>query len=252
MIITHCNNYFVEWTKLYLMSILKNDSKEKVYISGANLTPEQVFELKEIYKKAIIVNHKIENIKIPLRRYMAFRVTEVLLEAWNSDLDMIYIATNADVYLNKPISPLYDLMKTCDVAVHFTGMHMRRNMIQNGVIVFKTCNPVVLEFLKYYNETTQGSSLKKGADQRGLFRAYNKFKDRLQFGAIPHDYIDGRCRQASHMWSGHLKGKWPAYQRFQQMLNIPVSEEQPEWFKISCTITGGSNEKSISGNTGKM
>ena len=223
---------------MYLMSIAKASPGERVYVSGANLNTAQITELKGMYKDLTITNHTIKDIKIPLRRYMQYRITEVLLEVWHSGLNNVYIATNADVFLNRPINDLYSLMQTCDIALHFTKIHMEKKMIQNGVIAFKTDNPVVLEFLEYYDRTTKGSSLMKGADQRGLLRAYNNFKDRLAFGQIPHDYIDGYCRKGSHMWSAHLKGKWPGYQRFQYELDIPVSQEKPEWWIESCTMGG--------------
>lgn len=233
MIITHVNNYFVEWLKMYLMSIKKNDPDKRIYVSGANLSPRQVKGLQGMSENIMIVNHSITDIKIPVRQFMQFRVTRVLLEAWHSKLSDIYIATNADMFLNKSLDDLYGLIETCDIALHFTGIHQAKNMIQNGIIAFKS-NLKVLRFLEYYNQTTQGSSLTRYADQRGLFRAYKKFKSELQFKSIPHDYVDGYCKEESHMWSGHLKGKWPAYQHFQRALNIPVSDKKPKWWKYSC------------------
>lgn len=216
------------------MSVRKNDPDKKIYISGANLSFRQVKDLRGMSENIIVVNHSITDINIPVKRFMSFRITRVLLEAWHSKLSNIYIATNADVFLNKPIDDLYKLMETCDVALHFTDMHLRKKMVQNGVIIFKTMNFKVLKFLEYYNQTTQISSLTKGADMRGLWRAHKKFKSEIQFGTIPHDYIDGRCREDSHMWSGHLNAKWPAYQRYQQELNIPISDKKPKWWKYCC------------------
>lgn len=216
------------------MSITKNDPDRKVYVSGANLYSKQIKGLRTVFKDIKIVNHVIENIDIPLRQFMQFRVTQVLLEAWHSKQDNVYIVTNADTFLNKPIGGLYRLMETCDVALHFTDIHLAKDQIQSGVIAFKTGNFKVLRFLEYYNQTTQNSSLKKRADQRGLFRAYKKFKNELKFGQIPHDYVDGYCKQNSHMWSGHLKGKWPAYQQYQRALDMPVSTKKPKWWASSC------------------
>lgn len=216
------------------MSIAKNDLDRKVYVSGANLYSKQIKDLRTVFKDVKIVNHVIENISIPLRQFMQFRVTRVLLEAWYSKQDSVYIVTNADTFLNRPIGRLYELMKTCDVALHFTDIHLAKDQIQNGIIAFRTGNFKVLRFLEYYNQTTQNSSLKKRADQRGLFRAYKKFKGELEFGQIPHDYVDGYCKLSSHMWSGHLKGKWPAYQQFQRALGMPVSTKKPKWWVSSC------------------
>ena len=232
MIVTHSNNYFIEWLNMYVMSINRNSPDEKVYVSGANFTDEQIVFLKSLHDKIIIKNHVTDKIIdiLELRRFMQNRVSKVMLEAYNSGLDNMYMVTNADVMVMRPLDNLYDLMKECDVALHFTNSHMRVKQIQNGVMAFNVGNPKVLDFLKYHDEIIWTRKIVKGSGQRRLFELHKKYENKLKFGAIPHDYIDGRCRRNSHMWSGHRKGKWLAFQKYQRALGLPVSEELPDWW----------------------
>ena len=224
MIVTHIDHYYVHWAKIFLMSIARNCPEEEVYISGANLSLEDIIQLREGMCTVKIANRRVE---CPIDQnecqiFMQCRVTQVLKEMWESGLSAMYIVSNADVMVRKSMDDLYLRLKDSDVLLHFTDEHSKIRQIQNGVIAFKTDNPAVGEFIAKYDEKVwEGGLPHRYDDQKVLYRLYNRFKDRVKFGRIPDSYVDGDFTKKAHMWSGHKHTRFKNYLRFREHIGLP-------------------------------
>lgn len=236
MIVTHLDKYYLPWGGLLLESAALNAPEETIYISAANLTHDEIGWLQKFNPNSFIRNHKIEVPEtLEYRRYMQCRITMVLLEVYNEfqgrDNELI-IAMNADMLIRKSMWELYAIMKMknrkaytvesrpYDVLLKFDDEHLRMKEIQNGVIVFNSNSPHIGHFLHYYNSMWDDGKIIYRDDQRQLYTAYNRFSHLLNFGCIPHDYVDGHFNQDSHIWSAHVHNRFLNYNKFRKELGL--------------------------------
>ena len=224
MIVTHIDHYYVHWAKIFLISLVRNAPELKVYISGVNLSLEDMIQLRGCMGDVKIANRRVE---CPIgynecQIFMQCRVTRVLVEAWESGKSDKYIVTNADVFVKKSLQDLYDCLDESDVLLRFDKEHLKIGQIQNGVVAFKTANPVVYSFLKKYDEKVwEKGPPDRYEDQKVLFRVYERYKDRIKFGKISGSYVDGDFTDKAHMWSGHKHTRWKNYLKFRKYAGLP-------------------------------
>ena len=240
MFVIHLDKNYLLWGKLFLMSASINAPEEEVYISAANLIPNQIDWLKHFHKNLTIRNHFIDVPEtIEYRRYMQCRITQVLLEVYDRYClqNKLIIAMNADMLIRKPMDELYERMKDDNVLLKFDREHLDIKEIQNGVIVFDSKDKNILPFLQHYNNGTwkDGHVVYKD-DQRQLYKSCNRFNGRLHFGTLPHDYVDGHFKQDSHIWSAHIHNRFENYNKFCQELRLPTLDvcPFPEAWGVPC------------------
>ena len=235
MIVTHLDKNYLLWGKLLLLSVAKNAPNERVCISAANLSLKEIRWLYQFHHDVHVVNHKIVVPEtIEYRRYMQCRITQVLLEAYHEykDENELIIAMNADMLIRKPMDELYKKMRSHDVMLKFDIQHLQMDEIQNGVIVFNSDNINVLPFLTHYNSMWDDGKVIYRDDQRQLLKSFMKFKDILNFGHLPYDYIDGHFNKDSHMWSAHVHNRFVNYNKFLTELGLPeetICPHPKEW-----------------------
>jgi len=239
MIVTHLDKNYLLWGKLLLLSAAKNAPDEEVYISAANLEPEDVKWLSQFHSHGIIRNHKINVPEtIEYRRYMQCRITQVLLEAFGeyAGEDKLIIAMNADMLIRKPMDELYRRIKGNDVLIKFDTKHLQASEIHNGVIVFNSKSTRIFPFLAYYNSITWKDGVTYRDDQRGLHKSFNTWSDDLLFGSLPHDYIDGHFNKDSHIWSAHVHNRFTNYNKFLKELGLPeeITCPHPKEWGVPC------------------
>jgi len=235
MIVTHLDENYLLWGKLLLLSVAKNAPDEEVYISAVNLKLSQVKWLGQFHPKGLISNHfVIVPETIEYRRYMQCRITQVLLEVYEvyKRENKLIIAMNADMLIRKPMDELYRKMSANDALLKFDEKHIQMGELQNGVIVFNSNNSSVLPFLTHYNSMWDDGKVVYRDDQRQLLKSFNAFKDTLNFGYLPHDYVDGHFNKDSHIWSAHVHNRFINYNKFLVELGLPeetVCPHPKEW-----------------------
>jgi len=238
MFVTHLDKNYLPFGKLYLLSAAKNAPDENIYISAVNLTYEEIEWLKSFHPKVTIANH---NVIVPetieYRRYMQCRITKVLLEVLSKFRGeyKLCIATNVDMLIRKPMDELYTLIKNKDVLLSFDEEHKNLNEILNEVMVFdisKFYNYFLLSFLESYNQMWDNGKIVYRDDQRQLFRVYNNFKDKLNFGSLPIDYTDKFMQKDSHIWSARRHNRFFNYNQFCRELKLPELTICPEGWGV--------------------
>ncbi len=237
MIVTHLDKNYLLWGKLLLMSASINAPNEEVYISAANLTPEEIAWLHHYHKRLTVQNHHIEVPEtIEYRRYMQCRITQVLLEVYDRYClqNETIIAMNADMLIRKPMDELNEAIQLMrgevlctDILLKFDQQHLQMNEIQNGVIVFNTGNKKILSFLEHYNSMWDDGKVIYRDDQLQLLKSFLAFKDKLVFGFLPHDYVDGHFKSDSHIWSAHVHNRFVNYNRFCTELKLSTLDVCP-------------------------
>ena len=237
MIVTHLDKNYLLWGKLLLMSASINAPNEEVYISAANLTPEEIVWLHHYHKRLTVQNHHIEVPEtIEYRRYMQCRITQVLLEVYDRYClqNETIIAMNADMLIRKPMDELNETMlllhggQICtDVLFKFDAEHLSMKEILNEVIVFCSDNKAVLPFLQHYNSMWDDGKIVHRDDQRQLYKSFIEFKGGLHFGNLPIDYTDKFMQRDSHIWSAHVHNRFVNYNRFCTELKLSTLDVCP-------------------------
>ena len=224
MLCTSLDKNYLPFGKLYLLSAVKNAPDESIYLSTVNLTIDEINWLNQFHPNVVIQNHKIEIPKtIRYRQYMQCRFTHILLEVLEKfkNTDELCIATDVDMLFRKSLIDLYTLIKGNDILLKFDKQHLDIFEIQNAIVVFRSDNPKILQFLKFYNKIWDNRIVKYKDDQLQLFKAWQLFKDSMNFGEIPNDYVDGHFKKDSHIWSSHLGNRFDNYNKFLKELGLP-------------------------------
>lgn len=205
MIVSHFDEDYIDFAKVYLHSINKFASKEKIYLSVLNFSTGQILDIFDGVKIDEIRNHALKFQGQNKQHLLQNRVTKVIVEALQSNLDSIYIVTNIDMIVRKPLDFLYEKMQDYDIALCLNSTHPRRNppQILSGFLVFNTTNSKVLDFALEYDELVhkddhqlhkvkydgQWISLNDTyhRDQEILYSLYCKYRKCLRFLALDYN-----------------------------------------------------------------
>lgn len=205
MIVSHLDNNYLEYAKVFLYSANKYAPEEKIYLSTINLLDTQITNLFTTFKINKIVNHSLRILKEDRQHLLQNRVTKVAVEAVQSKLDLIYIVMNIDMIVRKPLNFLYEKMQDYDIALCLNSSHPKRKppQIMNGFLVFNLSNPKVLEFVNDYDQEVHKEGEKYSydgsrvvlnetfhRDQEMLYSLYSSYKNDLRFlGLDYHTFL---------------------------------------------------------------
>lgn len=230
MIVSHLDTGYLEFAKTFLYSINKYAPQERIYLSTINLVDSQKEYLTTNFRVDKIVNH-ILKLQEPNKHLLQNRVTKVIVEALQSNCDTIYIVTNIDMIVRRPLSFLYEKMQGYDIALCLNSSHPRRKppQIMNGFLVFNIHNPKVLEFATEYDQEVHkegkeysydGSRVVLNdtfhRDQEILHSLYLSYKSSLRFLRLEYHKFFTGAQKDGVVWSAGRKNKYRILERFKR------------------------------------
>lgn len=236
MLVTHLDSNYLPFGRLYLESAARNAPDEEVYISAANLTPNEMLWLSEFHPKVTIENHKIEVPEtIKYRRYMQCRISQVLMEVWERfhGQKKLMIATNVDMLILKPMDELYLLAELNDILLKFDMEHLNLKELLNEVMVIRLDGQYIQPFLKCYNAMWDDGKIVYRDDQRQLYKIFQEWKQLINIGSLPKDYTDKFMLPESHIWSARRWNRWKNYNAFARELGIEEMRYIPNGWGVS-------------------
>ncbi|GAG72231.1 unnamed protein product, partial [marine sediment metagenome] len=127
MIVTHTDSRYLPWTRMYLESIANVAPDERVLVSGINLSKDEVLALCNLHKGTCVKNYHTDKLPAGSHKvHMQCRISQVLIQAYDSNLAEKYIVTNADMLLRRPLGKLYDKLDLYPLMLRLTTEHMKK------------------------------------------------------------------------------------------------------------------------------
>ena len=239
MLVTHLDKNFMYWGELFVQSVHKYAPQESLYISGVNLSIEDIKQLETYHDKIEVKNHSLQADDLDslhkVRKDMPSvwavllqgRISKVILEVLEKDLAKDYFFLNADMFVRQPFSPL---QKEVGLCLNSSHRHKSPHQLLNGVIGLRGGNTMVLEFALAYEEMH-----KKGlvvqydgkeeefcidyhGDQIHLYKIYKEYRNKLQFEEFIHDDFFTLENKKGKLWSAPRLEKERALQQFRKAL----------------------------------
>jgi len=238
MVVTHFDSNFFEWFELTKKSIEITNSDIKIFVYGTNLTESQIKSIKETDHfpplKIHVENKKINFDGIQERRdgsgkdatwkiMMQCQLAEAMVSAMekNPFNESEALLINADMLFLKPVKQVienYTRLENYECLLYFSKDRIKINQIMNGVI-FSKINDTTLSFFKKYDDIIK-KDIHHYADQKALLSAFNEYKDKIRFGQLPWQFIDGDFRQESYILSAHSGDRNRNKKIFKEILNL--------------------------------
>lgn len=235
MLVTHLDSNYLSFGRLYLESAAMNAPDEEVYISAANLTPDEMIWLSEFHPKVMIQNHKIEVPEtIEYRRYMQCRISQVLIEVWERfhGQRKLIIATNVDMLIRGTMDELYLMTELNDILLKFDAEHQEMKELLNEVMVIQLDGLYTYPFLKCYNAMWDDGKIAYRDDQRQLYKVFREWKQLIHIGCLPKDYVDKYMKLNSHIWSARRHNRFDNYNAFARELGLKEMQHIPNGWGV--------------------
>ena len=244
LIHTYFTDGFYEFGKIFINSFKKFHGEEMPLIATTrNLTEQQIKELQAMYDNIQVLNQKI-NIKMVMKKtglsreilekykhqieYDHIRGKNVVWKQYisvedryrNSIVEAIQhnpgenfmMHIDADSYIRKPLTPIFDLIKENDVTLIFRLDRPKMNRKIFGSLSGYRLNKKTNKFLRAWRKHIDAIPLKKkpvGYGQTSCYYAYRDLKDsNIKWGIIPKSWVKSDLNKNSLIWSGnHSRGK---------------------------------------------
>jgi len=218
MIVTHFDKNFFDWFEITKESLEITNPGLSLFVYGTNLTEDQINKIKNTNSLKVHVENKIlefdgiqerkdgsgEDAKWKIM--MQCQLAEAMVSAMekNPFNDDEALLINADMLFAKPVKQVLRHISeslNAECLLWFSKDRIAIGQIQNTTIYSKISDKMI-DFFKHYDSIIK-EDMYHYADQVALLSAFNSFKDKIRFGQLPWQFIDGNFRQESFILSAH-------------------------------------------------
>lgn len=234
MIVTHFDKNYFDWFEIAKESLEFTNPGLSLFVYGTNLTEDQISKIKNTDTLKVHVENKVlEFDGVQERRdgsgqdarwkiMMQCQLAEAMVAAMKKNPfdDDEALLINADMLFVRPVKQVLRHVSdslNAECLLWFSKDRIDIGQIQNGTIYARITDQII-EFFKYFDSVIK-EEVYHYADQVALLSAFNEYKDKVRFGQLPWQFIDGNFKQESFILSAHAGDRARNKEIFKSILN---------------------------------
>lgn len=202
VLILYFDSGYFKWAPLIIESYNKYEPNIKIAIYGINLTHDQIKTLDSFDNINLIITQQDVKFDPTIASRWLYQIVcnkgKYILNAMNHFGDDLFIISDVDMILRKPLTELKHQMKNYDIGF----IHVNPNKVMSGFIAIRD-TPESRSFINEYHTRATNGFMDHSKDQPVLAKLVQERKSSMKFLDLDRKYLDQTSNNKSFIWSAH-------------------------------------------------